>query len=666
MSDPDYDIIIVGAGVAGPIIAKELSQAGAKILIIEGGPETPPTNREEYMSNFLLNTVKTPESPYPPGMGANPAKEATPRATIAQTFGNNVSPTWHADLGAGNYIYNADVSYLLQEGPQPFLSGYERITGGTTWHWLGTSLRFLEHDFTMKSTYGADDPDYPMPDWPIVVDDLLDAYGRAEHEIGVSADVSIQTKELAQIGLKYSDGYSYPMQEIPPSVLDVQIAAALNGFQDFINFEGQQVFVTSTPAGRNSQPDGNRRTCAGNTNCIPICPIQAKWDGTVTLAGAQSTGNVTLKSQCVVTKVVSAGYGQPVTGIEYIDWENGPTKITKSEPITATAKIYVIAAHAIETPKLMLMSDMGNGQTVANSSDQMGRNLMDHPLYLSWSLMPEQIFGFRGPLTTSGIESLRDGPFRSDRAAWRCEIGNEGWNFAIGDPWTTVSDFVDGKNASHTNANMDRLFGAGLIEQLNSHFTRQWRMGFLVKQTPEADSRVTINRDNGIVDGLHLPRPVINYKLSEYTRRGFASAEVFSRQVYQMLGATNFTRNAQNLTAADGTEFPNPVWFENPDRDMFEALPDALKAPELCANGQAVPDGFTYFGAGHLVGTYRMGSDAHTSVVDSHSRSWDHNNLFLVGDGVFPTITTANPTLTLAALAMRTADAIKAQLATTL
>jgi choline dehydrogenase-like flavoprotein len=61
-----------------------------------------------------------------------------------------------------------------------------------------------------------------------------------------------------------------------------------------------------------------------------------------------------------------------------------------------------------------------------------------------------------------------------------------------------------------------------------------------------------------------------------------------------------------------------------------------------------------------------MGSDAHTSVVDSHSRSWDHNNLFLVGDGVFPTITTANPTLTLAALAMRTADAIKAQLATTL
>lgn len=664
MSDPEYDIVIVGAGVAGPIIAKELSKAGAKILIIEGGPETAPTNREEYMSNFFLNTVKTPESPYPPGLGADPAIEATPRATIAQTFTQNIPVDWKDHLGTGGYIYDPNISYLLQEGPQPFLSSYERVTGGTTWHWLGTSLRFLEHDFKMKSTYGADNPDYPLPDWPIAVDDLLEAYGRAEHEIGVAADVTVQIADLSDIGLKFSPGYTYPMQEIPPSVVDNTIANAVNNTSDFVLFEGQNVVVTSTPAGRNSQPNGSRRTCAGNTNCIPICPIQAKWDGTVTLSGAQATGNVTLKSQCVVTKVISAGYGQPVTGVEYVHWENKNSGVSKSETMTATAKIYVIAAHAIETPKLMLMSDMGNGKTVANSSDQMGRNLMDHPLYLSWSLMPEQIFGFRGPLTTSGIESLRDGPFRSDRAAWRCEIGNEGWNFAIGDPWTSVNDFIDGSNASDTNAGGAKLFGTALIDKLSSHFTRQWRMGFLVEQTPEANSRVTINRDNGIVDGLGLPRPVINYELSEYTRLGFASAEVFSRQVYQMLGAKNFTKNEPTVKVGV-IEIDNPVWFENPDKAMFEALPDALKMPDLCANGQAVPDGFTYFGAGHLVGTYRMGADPRTSVVDSYSRSWDHSNLFLVGDGVFPTITTANPTLTLAALAMRTSDAIKEQLGIT-
>ena len=663
MSDYDYDIIIVGAGVAGPIIAKELGAAGAKILILEAGPETPPTNREKYMSTFYTNPVKTPESPYPPGLGANPADEATPRATVAQTFSSNTPKGWRSGLSTGGYIYDPSVSYLLQKGPQPFLSTYERVAGGTTWHWLGTSLRFLEHDFTMKTTYGQGIPEYPLPDWPITVDEILEDYNRAEAEIGVSANATVQEADLGQIGLKFTPGYQYPMQEIPLSVVDTTLGDTVNNTYNYINFPDQRVNVTSTPAGRNSQSNGGRRTCAGNTNCIPICPIQAKWDGTVTLSGAMATGNVQMQSQSVVTKVLSSGYGQPVTGVEYVQWSDSGGVISKSETMTATAQIYVIAAHAIETPKLLLMSDMGNGNTVANSSDQVGRNLMDHPIYLSWSLMPQQIFGFRGPLTTSGIESLRDGPFRREHAAWRVEVGNEGWNFSIGDPWTTVNDLVDGTNVSQLNPGNNKVFGTGLIQALNEVFTRQWRMGFLVEQTPEQDSRVTVDWNNSIRDGLGLPRPIINYELSEYTKLAFCTAEIFSRQVYQKLGARNFTKNPRLVAGQGGQMVENPVWFENPARDMFHGLPQELMNPDLCADGQAVPEGFVYFGAGHLVGTYRMGSEASNSVVDKDSRSWDHHNLFLVGDGVFPTITTANPTLTLAALAFKTADAIKAQLA---
>jgi len=65
-----------------------------------------------------------------------------------------------------------------------------------------------------------------------------------------------------------------------------------------------------------------------------------------------------------------------------------------------------------------------------------------------------------------------------------------------------------------------------------------------------------------------------------------------------------------------------------------------------------------YYGAGHLVGTHRMGTDRSNSAVDDMQRSWDHNNLYLVGCGSFPTVATANPTLTMAALALRTADHI--------
>ena len=68
------------------------------------------------------------------------------------------------------------------------------------------------------------------------------------------------------------------------------------------------------------------------------------------------------------------------------------------------------------------------------------------------------------------------------------------------------------------------------------------------------------------------------------------------------------------------------------------------------------------FGAGHVIGTYRMGDDPTTAVVDAQLRAHDHPNLFMVGSGVFPTAGTANPTLTLAALSLRAAARIKREL----
>ena len=67
-------------------------------------------------------------------------------------------------------------------------------------------------------------------------------------------------------------------------------------------------------------------------------------------------------------------------------------------------------------------------------------------------------------------------------------------------------------------------------------------------------------------------------------------------------------------------------------------------------------------GAGHIMGTVRMGDHARTSVVDRDLRSHDHRNLFILGSAVFPTGATANPTLTIAALSLRAAGAVKAAL----
>jgi choline dehydrogenase-like flavoprotein len=71
---------------------------------------------------------------------------------------------------------------------------------------------------------------------------------------------------------------------------------------------------------------------------------------------------------------------------------------------------------------------------------------------------------------------------------------------------------------------------------------------------------------------------------------------------------------------------------------------------------------YHYYGAGHVVGTHRMGNDPCTSVVDASQRSHDLPNMWVVGSGSFPTVCTANPTLTLMALAFKSADSIIAAL----
>jgi len=294
------------------------------------------------------------------------------------------------------------------------------------------------------------------------------------------------------------------------------------------------------------------------------------------------------------------------------------------------AKIYVIAANAIETPRLLLMSKHPdpNVKGVANSSDMVGRNLMDHPYYVAWGLTPTPVYPYRGPLITSGIGDLCDGPFRNKRGAFRIDIGNEGWNFVIGgDPNVTTLDFVNGMNRSKVNVGQEALFGKKLVETLNDKFTHQFRVGFLAEQTPDVENRVTLSSQ--FRDGLGLPRPEISYNLSDYTRQGIVAAYRMKNLLFRKMGVK---------------EPPVEIGKDEPTR-FEELIDDKVVA-------------LSYGGAGHVMGTCRMGSKKDNSVVNSFQQSWDHDNLYLVGSSTFATGATANPTLTLAALSLRTADKI--------
>ncbi len=68
-----FDVVIVGSGVAGALIAKQLGLAGKRVVILEAGAEIP-SNINGYMQRFFLAAAKVPESPYPPSSSPTPAK----------------------------------------------------------------------------------------------------------------------------------------------------------------------------------------------------------------------------------------------------------------------------------------------------------------------------------------------------------------------------------------------------------------------------------------------------------------------------------------------------------------------------------------------------------------------------------------------------------------
>ena len=530
------DVLIVGSGVAGALVAAKLAAKGVKVCIMEAGASV---DRAHAVQTFWKALIKVPESAYPP----------VPQA---------MHPLSHEPTG-----------WFQQSGPDLFKSTYLKLVGGTTWHWLGTCLRLLPSDFALNTRFGRG------VDWPISYADLEPFYGQAEQELGVSGDSS------EDLGSPRSS--AFPMGKIPPSYLDNVVGQAL---------AGSPYQVRSTPQARNSEYRDQRIACCGSASCIPVCPVQAKYDATVHVAKAVAAGAVLLERSTAVQ--LDVGADGLVSAVRFKRWDN-------SEGVFK-ARVVVLACNAIETPRLLLASKnqaLPNG--VANSSDQVGRNLMDHPVQLSWALAKEPVYPYRGPLSTSGIENLRDGAFRRQRSAFRIEIGNDGWSWPTGAPGTTATEFAK-----------QGLQGQAMKTATANAASRHMRVASLMEQEPDPENRVSLDKRAKDMYGVALPH--ISYRVSDYVKDGMAQARQAHSDIFTRLQATQLNH-----------------------------------AP-------------TYFGAGHIMGTTCMGADPRTSVVDASLCSHDHRNLFMLGASVFPTTGTANPTLTIAALSLRAVSAIEERL----
>lgn len=589
VKDKTYDAVIVGSGVAGAIVAKQLSEQGKTVLIIEAAPSKDLTlaGFQNYIDTFYGAVEKDANSPYP----LNP---------------NAPSPNKLDD-------------YFVEKGPMPLGGSYTRVTGGTTMHWEAKTLRMLPEDFELRKKYGQG------LDWPISYQDLMPYYRKAEFEIGVCGDAD----EEKELGIPLEEGYVFPMEKLPPSFLDQKVREKVEGTKVQLAGETLELKLSTFPQGRNGVPNpkydsGNvfvpdgvtsespveyGERCQGNANCVPLCPAQAKYDARRTLGKAFRTGRVDFLAQSVASKVEINPANGRVEKIHFKHY-NDP----KSPEYTkgyAKGRLFVLAANAIENARLMLASEL------PSTSGLMGRHLMDHPFILAWALMPEVTGTMRGPICTSGIGTFRQGNFRQQQSVFGIDIHNDGWGWATGSPYSEVLDAIDNKNK----------YGQDLRQTLISRISRQLLLAFMCELPADPSNRVTI--DPQFKDKLGNYRPVISFNISDYCLKTLAYARSLSRVIFQRLGAEDYTH------------------YDSADKAYFTY------------GGE----GYFYRGGNHFSGTHIMGTNKNNSVVDAKLRSWDHDNLYLVGAGSMPSIGSSNTTLTIAALSFLASEQMLKDLA---
>src|SRR6266852_1499236 len=421
-----HDVVIVGSGVAGALAAYKLVKAGKKVCILEAGGFAPDgAARELMIDNFVGSPSKATDAPF---CGDNVlAPQPNPRK----------SPDGiNADIadGANYFVYPDNYKKDGKRFLSRFVSYYERVVGGSTWHWQGIYVRMIPSDFEMYKRYGVG------VNWPIGYQDIETYYVEAEKEMGVSGDEP-DPRLYKSLG---RNARGYPMKSLVPSYLDTVVSRAVEGkiknspaLSLKSQFPGETIklHVTTVPHAILSEDDqkSGRQACDGRTSCVPLCPTGARYDAMIHLNKAlvrdgATGGYAKLYPQAIAINLKLDASNSKVLGVNYRRWKwdeskSPPKRSQDGKDGFVSADVVVLAANGIENPMIMLRSGPDK------FSPELGKYLMDHPIKQSYALAPKKmkLFPFRGPQTTSQIENFRDGEFRQKYAAFKTSIKNDGW-----------------------------------------------------------------------------------------------------------------------------------------------------------------------------------------------------------------------------------------------
>jgi choline dehydrogenase-like flavoprotein len=407
----DSVVVIIGSGAGGGTLANELCQKGIKVVLLEAGPR-------HTINDFVNNEWAAFQM-----LSWLDKRTASGSWRIATDFPK--LPAWIC-----------------------------KTVGGTTVHWAGASLRFQEHEFRTRSTYGPLEGT-SLLDWPITLADLEPYYAKAEDKMGVTRTNNIP-------GLPGNNNFTV-----------MYWGATRAGY-------------TGVSTGRmaiNSRPRANRSSCWQMGFCFQGCKSGAKWSTLYTeIPAAEATGRLDLRPQSMVLQIQHDASGK-VNGVLYAD-ASGTQHVQK-------ARAVCVAGNSIETPRLLLNSHSSKyPDGLANSSGEVGRNYTRHMTGSVFAIFNEPVHMYRGT-TMAGIvmDESRNDPKRGFVGGYHMET------ISLGIPFLAAFLIPGGWGRDYTR----------LLEGY-SNMAGMWLIG---EDMPRSTNRITLHPTEK--DQFGLPIPDVHY-----------------------------------------------------------------------------------------------------------------------------------------------------------
>jgi choline dehydrogenase-like flavoprotein len=459
-------------------------------------------------------------------------------------------------------IRRLPADYPLNNEATPIVPLMYNAVGGSTIHWSGHFPRFKPSDFRVKTLDGV------AVDWPLSYTELEPYFDLNDRMMGVS-------------GLQGDPAYPpKPPRPTPPIPLGRPGATIAAGF-DKLGWH----WWPSDSAIITRDYDG-RRACNNCGPCDLGCAVGAKASTDITYWPKALALGAQLETNARVREITVTPEGL-ADGAIYYD--------RAGRVVEQKARAVVVACNGIGTPRLLLNSRSArfpNG--LANSSGQVGRNLMFHPYALVQGVFDERMEGYKGPNPCMiwSQEFYETDPARGFARGYSFQVARSG------DPvGTALGGGPDGRIP----------WGAGHRAAFDARYDRSVRVVVIGEDLPEEHNRVEL--DAALADSDGIPSPKVSYTLSENSRRLMDHGIARAQEVLEAAGAH-----------------------------------ETLTTPLL------------HYGGFHLMGTARMGTDPATSVVNAEGRAHDVPNLFVIDGSVLPTCGGVNPTSTIQAVALWIAD----------